>query len=40
MLFTSLGALALGAAIVDAFKDTSPFFLFSTSESVHQRNLD
>ncbi|KAK0516786.1 hypothetical protein JMJ35_001389 [Cladonia borealis] len=32
MLFTNLGALALSAAIVEAFKDTSPFFLFSTSE--------
>ena len=38
MLFKILGAVALGAVIVEAFKDTSPFFLFSTSEYVHDCN--
>jgi len=32
MLFTRLGAFVLGVSLVNAFKDTSPFFLFSTSE--------
>ncbi|CAF9908560.1 MAG: hypothetical protein ALECFALPRED_004675 [Alectoria fallacina] len=32
MLSTTIGALALSIALVNAFKDTSPFFLFSTSE--------
>jgi len=34
MLLPRLALLALGAVVVDAFRDTSPFFLFSTSEYV------
>ncbi|CAD6586286.1 MAG: hypothetical protein ASARMPREDX12_003050 [Alectoria sarmentosa] len=32
MLLAKIGALALSISLVHAFKDTSPFFLFSTSE--------
>ncbi|KAL9010758.1 MAG: hypothetical protein Q9173_004337 [Seirophora scorigena] len=32
MLFRSLAALALSASLTHAFTDTSPFFMFSTSE--------
>ncbi|KAL8687926.1 MAG: hypothetical protein Q9218_006029 [Villophora microphyllina] len=32
MLLTRLGALAVGVALANAFTDTSPFFMFSTSE--------
>ncbi|KAK3167829.1 hypothetical protein OEA41_004275 [Lepraria neglecta] len=32
MLFTKFGAFALSITAINAFKDTSPFFLFSTSE--------
>jgi hypothetical protein len=34
MHFSRFGLLALGAAAVNAFRDTSPFFLASTSEYV------
>lgn len=34
MHLSRFGLLALGAAAVDAFRDTSPFFLASTSEYV------
>jgi hypothetical protein len=32
MRLSSFGLVALGAATVNAFRDTSPFFLASTSE--------
>ncbi|KAK4694960.1 hypothetical protein P7C71_g2705, partial [Lecanoromycetidae sp. Uapishka_2] len=32
MYFPQLGAIALSFSLVNAFKDTSPFFLFSTSK--------
>lgn len=34
MLSKGIGAFALSICLVNAFKDTSPFFLFSTSEYV------
>ncbi len=37
MYLTRLGMLVLAVCFADAFKDTSPFFFFSTSEyAVHQ----
>lgn len=37
MHLSGLGLLALGAATASAFRDTSPFFLASTSEYVAER---
>lgn len=39
MNLRSLGLLALGAATANAFRDTSPFFLASTSEYVSLRRI-
>jgi hypothetical protein len=39
MYLSKLGLVALAAATADAFKDTSPFFFFSTSEYVLNPNV-